>query len=179
MTDVWTAAHELRLKNLWAAGLTAREITAELPFSRSAILGKVHRLKLPARQHDGAKPVNRADPTPRRKPGKVASLSMMPTMTRRNPTNSLAEKLALAKEDPGVTTTKGENPDGTGIQLLDLNELNCHWPKGDPLQPDFEFCGAKAVPGMPYCAHHSRMAYAPPRERARQDKWAFLGTSKL
>jgi GcrA cell cycle regulator len=175
----WTTAHELRLKDLWAAGRTAKEIMEDLPFSRSAILGKVHRMKLPARHGDGAQvtvrqPSTRAAPKP--KPGKVSS--MAPNV-RRNPTNSLTEKLALAEYDPGLALLKSEKPDGTGIQLRDLNELNCHWPKGDPLQADFEFCGAKALPGMPYCPHHSRMSYAPPRERVRQDKWAFLGTDKL
>jgi len=35
----------------------------------------------------------------------------------------------------------------------------CAWPKGDPLQPGFRFCGARPIPGKPYCAEHAAKAY--------------------
>jgi GcrA cell cycle regulator len=49
-----------------------------------------------------------------------------------------------------------------------LNEATCHWPVGDPSSPDFFFCGGKALAGLPYCAHHSRVAYQPAADRRRQ-----------
>jgi len=49
-TGAWTDDLVLRLRELWAQGLTASQIAAALPgFSRNAILGKVHRLKLSSR----------------------------------------------------------------------------------------------------------------------------------
>ena len=36
---------------------------------------------------------------------------------------------------------------------------HCHWPEGDPLKPDFSWCGATAVTGKPYCAQHMKRAY--------------------
>ncbi len=54
------------------------------------------------------------------------------------------------------------------LSLLELSEATCHWPVGDPSSPDFFFCGGKALGGLPYCAHHSRVAYQPAADRRRQ-----------
>src|SRR5439155_19625057 len=54
------------------------------------------------------------------------------------------------------------------LSLLELSEATCHWPVGDPSSPDFFFCGGKALAGLPYCAHHSRIAYQPAADRRRQ-----------
>ncbi|CAN7380318.1 hypothetical protein LJR220_003380 [Bradyrhizobium sp. LjRoot220] len=169
MTDVWTVARIAILRTRWAAGETAAAIANELAcgVSRSAVLGKVMRLKLPPREN-GNHPTKRQfaiaeQPSPKPKPGKIASLSQTPQSSgRRNQTNSLAEKLAIAEAEPGLPEKlKGEKPDGTGIKFAALNANNCHWPKGDPLDEDFEFCGAVAIPGMPYCAGHCRLSYTP------------------
>jgi hypothetical protein len=37
------------LKKLWADGLTARQVAAEMGMTRNAVIGKVHRLNLPKR----------------------------------------------------------------------------------------------------------------------------------
>ena len=51
--------------------------------------------------------------------------------------------------------------------LLELTEDTCHWPVGDPGNPEFFFCGGKSISGLPYCAHHSRIAYQPASDRRR------------
>ena len=45
------------------------------------------------------------------------------------------------------------------LNLLQLNEHTCKWPIGDPLTPDFYFCGQHSDEGKPYCEFHSRRAY--------------------
>ena len=45
------------------------------------------------------------------------------------------------------------------LTLLQLNEHTCKWPIGDPLTPDFYFCGGHSEEGKPYCQFHSRRAY--------------------
>jgi hypothetical protein len=38
--------------------------------------------------------------------------------------------------------------------------MNCAWPLGDPLKPDFCCCGKPvARPGLPYCPEHMVRAY--------------------
>ena len=41
--------------------------------------------------------------------------------------------------------------------LLGLKDDCCHWPLGNPGEVEFRFCGDKAVPQRPYCAHHLRI----------------------
>ncbi|MCY4431460.1 MAG: hypothetical protein OXC11_13845, partial [Rhodospirillales bacterium] len=35
----------------------------------------------------------------------------------------------------------------------------CHWPHGEPDNPDFGFCLAPAAPGKSYCDEHAEQAY--------------------
>ena len=46
---------------------------------------------------------------------------------------------------------------GRGYPVLGLEDGCCHWPLGNPGTADFRFCGDKAVPQRPYCAHHLRI----------------------
>jgi GcrA cell cycle regulator len=48
------------------------------------------------------------------------------------------------------------------ITLLELTDATCKWPIGDR---DYTFCGRKSIAGLPYCAHHCRISYAPPQPR--------------
>jgi GcrA cell cycle regulator len=58
-------------------------------------------------------------------------------------------------------------PIGQRRTLLELTELTCRWPVGDPGSGDFFFCGGQTVTGLPYCAYHSRLAYQPAADRRR------------
>ncbi|QOZ25313.1 GcrA family cell cycle regulator [Bradyrhizobium sp. CCBAU 51753] len=169
---VWTDDRVERLRGLWAKGLSCSQIANELAcgFTRSAIIGKAHRLKLPARRDASAgQPSARPAAPPRPpKPGKIASVSQMPTFRpKRNQSNSPAIQREIDAAEPGVDANLTGKPDGRGIKLHQLSDLNCHWPLGDPLTPEFEFCGGKAVPGQPYCAAHCRIAYQAPVARVR------------
>jgi GcrA cell cycle regulator len=57
--------------------------------------------------------------------------------------------------------------------LLELNEDTCRWPIGDPAGSDFYFCGGKPLTGLPYCTHHSRVAYQPATDRRRDRRPPF------
>jgi GcrA cell cycle regulator len=41
----------------------------------------------------------------------------------------------------------------------------CMWPHGHPGDEDFHFCGGRPIPGKPYCADHSAVAYIKPKEQ--------------
>ena len=53
-------------------------------------------------------------------------------------------------------------PTGTAT-ILALGDRSCKWPVGDPLSPDFHFCGKHASQGLPYCLEHAQLAYQPKR----------------
>jgi GcrA cell cycle regulator len=42
----------------------------------------------------------------------------------------------------------------------------CSWPFGHPGEKGFHFCGARPLPGKPYCAEHAARAYVRPKERS-------------
>ena len=58
-------------------------------------------------------------------------------------------------------------PEDQRISLLQLSESTCKWPIGDPLTPDFYFCGQHSEEGKPYCEFHSRRAYHQIEKRKR------------
>lgn len=117
------------------------------------------------------KPLNRAfvAPPPVTSEGRIQNVTRLQAKTnghdpaqRRNPSHNILAKIAIAEAEPGIPERlKGEAPDGTGIKLIDLDSSTCRWPRGMPGDPDFEFCGGYALKDMPYCAHHTRMAYVP------------------
>jgi hypothetical protein len=48
----------------------------------------------------------------------------------------------------------------------------CQFPRGDG-RPDWNFCGAPAMPGRPYCDHHSAICYVPnkkPSDKTESDQ---------
>ncbi len=53
------------------------------------------------------------------------------------------------------------------LELIELTEITCKWPIGDPAHDDFHFCGHKCKDGSPYCAYHVSLAYQPLAERRR------------
>ena len=47
--------------------------------------------------------------------------------------------------------------------IVELTDHRCHWPEGDPLTPEFRYCGALKPLEGPYCPHHTKIAYTPRR----------------
>ena len=157
--DAWTDTRVELLKKLWADGLSASQIAAELGgITRNAVIGKVHRLGLSGR----AKSPSSSPPRPRKVRMRSASSYSRPAriVARGN--------LALAYEYEPVPEPKlFEIPVEQRKTLLQLNERTCHWPVGDPGSGDFYFCGGDALSNLPYCVHHCRMSYQPAAERRR------------
>ena len=166
----WTDERVEVLKKLWMEGLSASQIAGELGqgVTRNAVIGKVHRLKLsarakPATSSQRARPAHRS---PRRASGSTSS--SMGTMKRRTmsaaPTigaTALKQSEDLDAEPYIAPNTVHELviPEGERVSLLELSEMTCKWPIGDPLNSDFHFCGRGSLEGKPYCEFHSKRAY--------------------
>jgi GcrA cell cycle regulator len=155
----WTDERVETLKKLWADGLSASQIAAELGgITRNAVIGKVHRLGLSGR----AKSPSSAAPRPR----KTRSASHMLRVSR----SSMRGNTALAHAydldtEPEPEPIDNVIPLGQRRSLLELTEDTCRWPIGDPGAADFFFCGGPAITSLPYCAYHSRVAYQPANMR--------------
>jgi len=168
----WTDERVEQLKKLWADGLSASQIAAQLGgVSRNAVIGKVHRLKLSSRGRATASPA-------RQKKTHQASTSVK-TASRaatisRSMTTSIGATALQAQFDAEPVARQMlrpvENvvvPISRRLQLIQLNERTCKWPNGDPLSEDFHFCGNDSAETGPYCNYHSRIAFQPASERRR------------
>jgi GcrA cell cycle regulator len=175
----WTDERVELLKKLWMEGFSASQIAGELGdgVTRNAVIGKVHRLKLSGR----AKPASsapRARTTPRSNAsrrvsapssmgvgnggGSMAGMAKRRTMVNAPMIGATALKISEDIETEVYVAPQVAElfiPVHQRIGLLGLNETTCKWPIGDPLAPDFYFCGQHSEDGKPYCEFHSHRAY--------------------
>ena len=143
----WTELRIAILTDMWAGGATAAAIAGRLGLSRSAVLGKIFRLRCRASEQQQSATQTSCEPAAlaRRRPEHVSS------SPRRKP----RRKRPRPEPPP-------EPPRPSGISLLELTNDTCRFPHGEPGAPDFFFCGAPGADlegGRPYCARHARLAY--------------------
>jgi GcrA cell cycle regulator len=142
MPNPWTAERIALLRRLWADGETAAAIAERLgDVSRSAVLGKVFRLRLRTkRAADDLEPGQ----------GSVAGNgAAAPARRRRSSTRGSRPRIKPARGTQHKT-------------LLELTNSTCRWPHGRPGTSNFFFCGtpeADLERGIPYCAKHMQRAY--------------------
>lgn len=167
----WTEERVELLKKLWSDGLSASQIAAELGnVTRNAVIGKVHRLGLSGRAKDKAAPAAqrpRKAVRPPSTPAPVTSSVRSNVVVAPIPHLPEAEEESPALEDEDVAIPMSER-----VTIMELRESMCRWPMGDPTKPEFRFCGARSITGLPYCTHHARIAYQPVTDRKRERKFA-------
>ena len=133
----WSDDRVEQLKKLWEAGLSASQIAAELGnVTRNAVIGKVHRLGLSGR----AKSPSSAAPRQRKARPAQHMMRVSRPVSRGN--TALAHAYEIEEAEPELI----DNiiPIGQRRTLLELNELTCRWPVGDP--GSTEFSSAVAMP---------------------------------
>ena len=162
----WTDDRIEVLKRLWAEGLSSSQIAGELGgVSRSAVIGKLHRLGLTGKKGPSAPRAARP-----RKP-RVSTPMFRPARPMVRGNTALAEDPRLAYDaalPPEPDDVDNVIPLGQRCTLLELNDDKCRWPIGDVGEPGFFFCGGKTTTGCVYCGYHARIAYAAPA--ARRDR---------
>lgn len=163
---MWTDERVELLKKLWNEGLSASQIAAEIGgITRNAVIGKVHRLGLSGRAKAPSASL------PRVRKARPATQMSRPARPAVRGSTALAVRFAPAYQieaEPEPELIENVVPIGQRCSLLELSDSKCHWPVGDPGHPDFYFCGGNAVPTLPYCAYHCRMAYQPVADRRRE-----------
>ncbi len=143
--ESWSRERVEMLRKLWSEGETAAVIADRLGvMSRSAVLGKIFRLRLPPADA-GAKKQNSAVT------GEPGESIVAPARRRRSAARGRHAKPLVAKATQHKT-------------LLELTNTTCRWPHGRPGTERFFFCGAPEADlerGIPYCVRHMRRAYPP------------------
>lgn len=145
--STWTEERIQLLKQHFEAGLTCREIAAELGVSRNAVIGKISRLALIRDNGGDTRRVMRAD-------GKDGVRTRPVPKLRRRILKAI--QIAPAPEPVIEETVVAV---ANGCSLFELSKERCRWPISTPGADDFCFCGSRPVEGLPYCAGHTRMAY--------------------
>jgi len=155
-TSSWTEERIELVKRRWSQGVSARRIARELgdDVSRSAVLGKIHRLGV-------------VDTSPnsggRRSESKAAPLAAGPDATAKLPRNQCDVPAWASDAEPYIDDplVDADIPVSQRRAFLELSGRACRWPVGNPGSADFFFCGAEAFVGKPYCAAHCARAYRP------------------
>lgn len=160
----WNEEREAELRRL-APNHTAGQIADKLGAkSRSAVIGKIHRLKLrlnPDRPRGQARP--KITRPAKAKPSPVARANPTGTPSR-GPSPPIPTN--VGSYSPPMSTIGGRYQCG----LVHLSSTTCRFPCwGDDVTPFSEqrYCGATAVEGLPYCHTHCRAAYTAPRPVTR------------
>ena len=137
----WSDDRIEQLKTLWAAGQSCSQIARQIPgATRSAVIGKVHRLGLAGRDNrQGQRPY--AERTP--KAAKPKAPSPVPV-----------QRPAMPLEPPMLLES------GAFVTLETVSDRTCRWPIGDPQDREFHFCGNAPKAGKPYCEGNCKNAYA-------------------
>jgi GcrA cell cycle regulator len=147
--EEWPEPRIERLRALWAEGHATAEIGRRMGLSKSAVVGKAHRLDLPAR----SSPIRprTGEPPPPPIP-RVRGPTLTPLAALADPASPNPSPVRLVVEPPPP-----EKP-----------TIPCCWPLGEPGTKGFGYCGVKSLAGKPYCFEHARLAYVRVRDR-RED----------
>jgi hypothetical protein len=153
-SSAWSKAQDDYLRKHYGKGnLSASAIGLVLRKTRSAIIGRAHRLGLQAVPQT---PEQAKKLTERR----LAKHRDHERAKRR----FLAQQRALCRQDhpqPAVT----ELPNGS-VSILEVREHHCRAIIGEASVAIALFCGKLKVPGSSYCAeHHAQFVTPPPRQR--------------
>ncbi|MDE8344650.1 MAG: GcrA family cell cycle regulator [Acidocella sp.] len=121
-----------KIAKLWTSGITCSQIGNQLGMKKNAVIGVVHRMKLPGRASPIKKGFVKAKVTVKviRETPKIHGFSMR-----------FAANLITATP---VYLTGRLRP--------------CAWPLGDPRAADFRFCGDPSLKGRPYCEIHTHVS---------------------
>ena len=160
----WTSEAIDQLRAFWAEGHSTAEIGRRMGVSKNAVVGKAHRLNLPARPSPIRREVEtevaaapRPVPQPRR-PVAPPALRAPAPLRRLDPPAAVAAAPVAAPPPPAAIVRSFPR----------AAARTCCWPLGEPGTPEFRFCTGGAMTGKPYCAEHASVAYVRVRER-RED----------
>ena len=156
LQPTWTTERIELLKNRFEAGLSCREIAADIGVSRNAVIGKLSRLNLTRESSaDERRPARKSAA----KGAKGPRLKTTPRLQYQMLQAAYAEPQPFYDDEP--------INDEHRCSLLELSEERCRWPISTPGAEDFCFCGNAPVEGLPYCPGHSRLAYRRTSRSAR------------
>src|ERR1700753_3401408 len=138
----WADEVIIPLRELWDEAHSTAEIGRRMGISKNAVVGKAHRLDLPARPS----PI-RTGSAPR--PPRVPRPRPIPTLADAMPLPCLGEANIPPPVQPMARTAAPAPP--AAIAPRRIGSHACCWPIGEPGTPAFRFCDDPAPLDVPYC----------------------------
>jgi GcrA cell cycle regulator len=191
----WSEDVIVQLRALWEEGHSTAEIGRRMGVSKNAIVGKAHRLSLPARpspirRNEGGEaaraPRRVCGPTLPPLPGAALAAasaagvagpvrlavarSQAANPTPANPAAApelRAAERRVAEPRPAEPPRPASRPVAVA-RSAGARTVSCCWPIGEPGTKSFRFCDAEALVNKPYCEEHAQLAYVRVRDR-RED----------
>jgi GcrA cell cycle regulator len=153
--ETWTDQNTKTLIDMVTSGATSKEVALALGISRNSVIGRARRLRVKFERSQGkvARPYIRKKQRP---PYEGAEAVRIRIPRRRGPDRYVS---AAPPTAPEPTPPEPAEQGATRCSLMELSATSCRWPIGDPRHPDFHFCGATRIEGLPYCGEHSRRAW--------------------
>ena len=136
----WTTERLESLKGHFAAGLTCRQIAAEIGVSRNAVIGKLSRLGLTRDKPPGGEPRSKR---PRERRGRSVPRLQFEMLRQVYEEAPISELTVISEHR---------------CTLFELTKERCRWPVNAETEA-FSFCGNTPLAGLPYCQGHTRLAY--------------------
>jgi GcrA cell cycle regulator len=159
----WNDERTAVLKRLWLEGLSASQVARQLGgVSRSAVIGKVHRLGITVRDTP-VRPRSSSVRAPSRLQVRPRQVAPVPVTAPR----STAIRLAT----PGIELSPTAS-------ILGLEIHSCRWPIGNPDQNDFGFCGREKSARVSYCDQHAQGAFRRFQSAGEIKNWARKGVAE-
>jgi GcrA cell cycle regulator len=170
----WTETEIAKLRGLWAAGVSTKDIGTQMNRSKNSVVGKSHRLELDARPSPiipkGTKsPKVKAlsEHEQRRRAERQANLAAF----REDKARRILEVAAAAAEreirqaiEVAAKVAFAEKTKANAIILRPRTSASCLYPSGGFSAKVVFECAIPANDKSPYCGHHHKLCYTPASE---------------
>jgi GcrA cell cycle regulator len=167
----WDETARSKLRELWDEGLSLNEIGRRIGVSKNAVMGKSHRMDLPARPS----PIKRDDTISveekaRRKALRTAAKVTLPPLLNAPRDPMTAFPSAPPAPPPAPKPVIAAPPPPPPAKILPFRRVvdDCCWPIGTPGKADFRYCDAPTKEKSPYCAQHHKLSYVKTTVSAEQ-----------